>query len=112
MARTAFAQIGEDLEHAAKVSGAGWFYTYRRIVLPLVAPMLVSVFAIVFMAAIRDISTIVLINTTATTPLALLMMDYSLAGQMESAFIIGVILSVFGIAVAFSSRKLGIGAEG
>jgi iron(III) transport system permease protein len=112
MARTAFTQIGEDLEHAAKVSGAGWLYTYRRIVLPLVAPMLVSVFAIVFMAAIRDISTIVLINTTATTPLSLLMMDYSLAGQMESAFIIGVILCVFGIAVAFTSRKLGIRAEG
>jgi iron(III) transport system permease protein len=111
MARTAFAQIGEELEHAAKISGAGWFYTYRRIVLPLVAPMLASVFAIVFMAAIRDISTIVLINTTATTPLSLLMMDYSLAGQMESAFIIGVILCVFGVAVAFISRKAGIRAE-
>ena len=108
MARTAFGQIGEELEHAARISGAGWFYTYRRIVLPLVLPMMVSVFAIVFMAAIRDISTIVLLNSATTTPLSLLMLDYSLAGQMEAAFIVGVILSVVGVAVAFLARKLGL----
>jgi len=108
MARTAFGQIGEDLEHAARISGAGWFYTYRRIVLPLVLPMIVSVFAIIFMAAIRDISTIVLLNSATTTPLSLLMLDYSLAGQMEAAFIVGVILSVFGVIVAFLARKLGL----
>lgn len=110
MARTAFTQIGEELEQAASIAGAGWFYTYRRIVLPLVSPVVVSVFAIVFMAAIRDISTIVLINTTATTPLSLLMLDYSLAGQMEASFIVGVILCIFGVGVAFICRKLGIRA--
>jgi hypothetical protein len=49
-----------------------------------------------------------LISTSATRPLSLLMMEYSLANQMEAASIIGVILSLFGIGVAFILRRFGI----
>jgi len=32
-------QLGADLEESARVSGATWSYTYRRILLPLLAPI-------------------------------------------------------------------------
>jgi len=108
MVKAAFVQLAEELEQVARVCGAGWLATYRRITLPLILPTLVSIFAIVFISAIRDISAIILIGTSATRPLSLLMMEYSLANQMEAASIIGVILSLFGVGVAFISRRLGI----
>ena len=108
MSKTAFAQISEELEQVGRVCGANWFYTFRRIILPLVAPVLVSIFAIVFMAAIRDIDTIILVGTASTRPLSLLMMEYSMAGEMQAASILGVILSLFAVAIALVSRKIGL----
>jgi iron(III) transport system permease protein len=105
MTKTAFIQIDEELEQAAHVCGSGWLETYWRIVLPLIAPMLMTVSLIVFMAALRDISTIVLLSTASTRTLALLMMEYSMGGQMEPASIIGLILSLFGIGMAVLCRR-------
>ncbi|MDX1486353.1 MAG: ABC transporter permease subunit, partial [Alphaproteobacteria bacterium] len=33
--KAGFMQLGQDLEEAARVTGASWIYTYRRILLPL-----------------------------------------------------------------------------
>lgn len=107
MMKTAFVQIAEELEQVARVCGAGWVFTYRRITLPLISPMLVTIFLIAFMSAIRDISTIILLGTASTRPLALLMMEYSMAGQKEAASIIGVILSLFAIGTALLTRRFG-----
>ncbi len=108
MVKAAFVQLAEELEQVARVCGAGWLAAYWRITLPLILPTLVSIFAIVFISSVRDISAIILIGTSATRPLSLLMMEYSLANQMEAASIIGVILSLFGVGVALISRRLGI----
>jgi iron(III) transport system permease protein len=108
MAKAAFVQLADELEQVARVCGAGWLSTYWRITLPLVLPTLVSIFAIVFISAVRDISAIILISTSSTRPLSLLMMEYSMSNEMEAASIIGVILSLCGIGVAFVSRKVGI----
>jgi iron(III) transport system permease protein len=108
MTKTAFVQISEELEQVGRVCGANWFYTFRRIILPLVSPVLVSIFAIVFMGAIRDIDTIILVGTAPTRPLSLLMMEYSMAGEMQAASILGVILSLFAIVIALVSRKIGL----
>ena len=67
--------------------------------------MLVTVALIVFMAAMRDISSIVLLSTASTRTLALLMMEYSMGGQMEPASIIGLLLSIFGIMIALLCRR-------
>ena len=43
MFKAAFAQVTEELEQASRVSGAGPFTTFRRITVPLIAPMIVSI---------------------------------------------------------------------
>jgi len=108
MTKTAFVQIAEELEQVGRVCGAQWFYNFRRIVLPLISPVLVSIFAIVFMGAVRDIDTIILVGTASTRPLSILMMEYSMAGEMQAASILGVILSLFAVAIALVSRKIGL----
>ena len=108
MTKTAFVQIAEELEQVGRVCGAQWFYNFRRIVVPLISPVLVSIFAIVFMGAVRDIDTIILVGTASTRPLSILMMEYSMAGEMQAASILGVILSLFAVAIALVSRKIGL----
>lgn len=108
MLRTSFAQVGDELEQASRVCGARWFTTYRRIMLPLIAPMLVSIFALTFISSLRDISTTVLLAGSRTRPLSLLMMEFATAGTLEPAAAIGVILSMLAVCVALIARKLGL----
>jgi iron(III) transport system permease protein len=106
MIRAAFSQVGGELEQASRVAGARWFTTFRRITIPLVAPMLVSIF-VVFMSSIRDISTPILLALPATTPLSVLMLERSVVGEIEKAAAIGVILSGLAIVTALGMRRLG-----
>jgi iron(III) transport system permease protein len=108
MIRTAFLQVGGELEQASRVVGAGSFTTFRRITMPLVAPMLVSIFVLVFMSSLRDISTPILLALPSTTPLSVLMLERSVAGEIENASVIGVILSGLATLTAFGMRRLGL----
>jgi iron(III) transport system permease protein len=112
LARSAFIQVGTELEEAARISGASWFQTYRRVLLPLVAPMLVSIFVIVFMAAVRAIDSVILLGSSTTRPLSLLMMEYSLAGNMESAAIVGIVISALALVLGIFSRRFGTRISG
>jgi iron(III) transport system permease protein len=111
MLRTAFGQVGMELEQASRVCGAGWFMTYRQIMLPLIAPMLVSIGILVFMGAIRDISTTVLLAGASTQPLSLLMLQFAGSGQSESAAVVGIILSAIAVILALTVRRMGLRVE-
>src|SRR5262245_24831551 len=79
---------------------------FRRITMPLVAPMLVSIFVLVFLSSIRDISTPIL-ALPPTTSLSVLMLERSVAGGIEKAAVIGVIFSGLAILTASGMRRLG-----
>ncbi|HZS01610.1 MAG TPA: iron ABC transporter permease [Chloroflexota bacterium] len=108
MLKTSFAQVALELEQASRVCGAGWLTTYRRVMLPLVAPMLVSIFVLVFITVLRDISTSALLAGATTRPLALLMLEFARGGNLESAAVVGVILAAMAVGVALVARKLGL----
>ncbi len=107
MIRTAIAQTSHELEEAAKMSGAGFLQTFRRVTLPLIAPTLVSVFLLVFASTVRDISTVVLIAAPGTRTLSLLMFDFASSGRFESAAVVGVIIAVIALGVTAIAFRLG-----
>ncbi len=100
-------QLGRDLEEASIVSGASWFSTYRRILVPLLFPALITVGLLVFISAARDISTMVLLATGETRTLSLLMLEFATEGQFEKATVVGVLIVVFVSAAALIARSLG-----
>jgi iron(III) transport system permease protein len=106
--KAAIYQIGAELEEAAWLSGGSRWRTFRRVVLPLMAPTCVSVMVLIFLAAVRDVSTVVLLSTAETTPLSLLVLQYAGAGHLESASVIGVIVSAIVAGVALASRWFGL----
>ena len=108
MIKTSIGQLSPELEHSSRVCGAGSLGTFRRIVLPLIRPMLVSIFVIVFISALRDISTIIFLANGNTQTLSLLMMQFALASNLEASAVIGVITTSIIISVAFVARHYGL----
>jgi iron(III) transport system permease protein len=100
-------QIGYELEEASLIAGASWFYTFRRIVLPILGPVLTSVALLTFNAAARNIANIVMIVTDDNRPLSLLQIDYMADGQYEPAAIVGVIIVLLTLGFASLARAIG-----
>jgi iron(III) transport system permease protein len=105
--RTSIAQISNQLEEAAMICGASFGTVFRRVTLPLVMPMLISVFLLVFAATLKDISTIVLIAAPGIRTMSLLMFDLTLSGQLEAAAVVGVVIAVLCLIVTALSFRLG-----
>lgn len=103
-----FAQLGHDLEEAARVSGAAWWYAFRYVLLPLITPTLLLVGALSFISAARNVSTVVLLSTTSTRPLSLLQLDFMVEGRYESAAVVGVIVVAMTTGLAALVRVLGL----
>jgi iron(III) transport system permease protein len=107
-AAVAFLQVSADVEASARMCGASWLTTFRRIMLPLIAPALVSMFAITFIGAVRDISTTILLVTPANRSLSQLMYQFATAGRPESASALGLIIAALAMCVALLVRRLGL----
>ncbi|HEX9880119.1 MAG TPA: ABC transporter permease subunit, partial [Candidatus Binatia bacterium] len=107
-------QLGNDLEEASTVCGGSWLQTYRRVILPLLTPALITIGLIGFISAARDISTVVLLGTSRTRTLSLLMLDFAVGAEFEKATVVAVITVVVVVVAALISRMLGgnIGLRG
>jgi iron(III) transport system permease protein len=101
-------QISLDLEEAARAGGATWLYTMRRIVVPLIAPTVVVVGVLEFVAVTRTVSTAVLLSSHATQTLAVFQLKFIEAGDLEAASVVGVLVLVLSTGVAFAARMLGL----
>lgn len=100
-------QLGDELEEASRVSGASWFETYRRILLPLLFPCLIIVGLLEFISAARNISTVVLLATGRTRTLSLLMLDFSAGAELERATVVAAIIVLLVVVSALVARFLG-----
>lgn len=100
-------QISRELEESSLVSGADQFETIRRITAPLIAPMVVTVFVLSFMLAIKDISTTVLVATPGTQTLPLLMFGFATSGRFEHASVVGVVTVAIAMVMAFIATRIG-----
>jgi iron(III) transport system permease protein len=105
--RNALAQVSAELEESAVMSGAGFAVIFRRITLPLVMPMVVSVFLLVFAGTIRDIGTIVLLAAPGTRSLSLLMFDFAASDHLEAAAVIGVMIALLCLATTAIAFRIG-----
>jgi iron(III) transport system permease protein len=100
-------QLGQELEEASFVAGGSWGYTFRRIVLPLLGPVLIAVALLTFVSAARNVSTIAMLVTSENRPLAMLQVDHIVDGSFEAAAVIGVLIVLLTMGVAIIARALG-----
>lgn len=104
-------QLGDDLEEASWVAGGSWFYTFSRVILPILVPVLVTVGLVAFISATRNIAGIALLVTNQNRPLAMLQLDYMVDGRYEAAAVVAVIVMLLTSGVALIARLFGLMAD-
>ncbi|MEO6163474.1 MAG: iron ABC transporter permease [Candidatus Binatia bacterium] len=103
-----FIQLGKELEESSRMSGAGFWRTYLRIVFPLMAQTMVMVAVIKFMFAAQHNSAIILLATSETRTLSLLALDQVAAGYREVASITIIMITVLTLGLAIVARSFGL----
>lgn len=101
-------QLGHELEEASRVTGAGWWTTFVRVVVPILIPVLLLVGVMNFIGAARDVASVALLATAETKTLALLQLDYMVEGRYETAAVVSFIVIVLSTGVALLARGLGL----
>src|SRR6476660_1761718 len=103
-----FLQLGKELEESSRMSGAGFWRTYLRIVFPLMAQTMVLVGVIKFMFAAQHNSAIILLATSETRTLSLLALDQVAAGYREVASITIILVTLLTLGLAIVARSFGL----
>jgi iron(III) transport system permease protein len=104
-----FVQVGQDMEEAARVSGAGWFRTYYQIWIPLMMKSLVLVGTLSFVVATTSTSSVILLASRDSVLLSILAIDYRLSGgKQEAASIVAIILLLLSVGAASLLRAFGM----
>jgi iron(III) transport system permease protein len=76
-----FFQVDRGVEEAAYVAGSGWLGTFRRITLPLVAPVVLGGWIFLFVLMVREVSISVLVATPNTPVIGVQIVDLSQFGN-------------------------------
>jgi iron(III) transport system permease protein len=103
-----FVQLGRELEEASRMSGAGFWKTYSKVILPLMSQTMLMVGVINFMFAAQHPSNIILLATSETRPFSLLALDQIAAGYREVASITVIFIMLLTLGLALIARSFGL----
>ena len=98
------AALGEDLDRAARVSGAGWWTAMRTVVLPLLRPAMGVSFVLLFVAMLNDYDPAVFMTTPHTQVMGFTMLQLSLTGIAGPVAALGVIQMLVTLVVLGAGR--------
>jgi iron(III) transport system permease protein len=101
-------QISKSLEEASWVAGSNWTHTFFRILLPLLAPTLLTSFVLLFLVASRNLSLILFFYGPESRVLASMIWENWSGSNPERALVAGLILmsiSMVALSVALLIRR-------
>ncbi len=108
-------QIGDNLEAAARVCGAGAFTAFRRILLPLIAPSLVTAMLLVFAVATRELVASILVAPVGIQTISVFIWRQFEQGSiglgMAMAFVTVVLTTLIPLVLLSLLRRSGLVAE-
>lgn len=108
-ATSSLTQISEELEESAAVSGASWWQTTRRVVLPLMMPGIVAGWIYIVIVSIRELSSSILLYSPGNEVLAIVTFQFYEKGEMSAVSALGILL--VGTLVAFVTIAYKLGAN-
>ena len=106
-AASAMYQIATELEESAQTSGASWLQTFRRILLPLIAPGFLAGWIYIVMAAVRELSSSILLYSPGTEVLGVYLWEQWENGRVTELAAAGIVLMLMLVALVIVARKLG-----
>jgi iron(III) transport system permease protein len=95
-------QISAELEESARVHGASFLFTLRRILVPLLTPAILSGWLVMFAFAMKNFVTVSLLYTPSSIVLSALQYEMWNGGEAEGAAALGTINMVFSLVLVLS----------
>jgi iron(III) transport system permease protein len=106
-ASTSMFQIGRELEESAQMSGAGWWHTFRRIVLPLLWPGLLAGWIYIVIVSFRELGASVLLYSPGKEVLSIVIWEQWRDGLLTEVSALGVVLIGALVVLVGIAYKLG-----
>jgi iron(III) transport system permease protein len=104
---TSMHQISSELEESAQVSGASWWQTFRRVLLPLLAPGLVAGWIYILVVSFRELSSSILLYSPGNEVLSILIFEQYENGQFTVLSALGVVMVLTLVVLVTVAYKLG-----
>jgi iron(III) transport system permease protein len=105
-------QIGPELEESARVHGASWFQTGRKVLVPMIRPSIVGAWVFLFVVAVRSLDTILILSQSSTRMLAIdIFVDATSGSDLGEAYVLAVVQSAI-VIVGFLIARLFMGKDG
>lgn len=106
-ASAAMAQMSTELEESAMVSGASWFQTFRRVLLPLASSGIMAGFLYILIVSFRELSATILLYSPGKEVLSVLLWEQFENGQLTVLAAIGVGMVLILVALVLIAYRLG-----
>jgi iron(III) transport system permease protein len=106
-ASSAMAQMSAELEESALVSGASWFQTFRRILLPLASSGILAGFIYILVVSFRELSSTILLYSPGKEVLSVLLWEEFENGQLTTLAALGVCMVLILVVLVLIAYRLG-----
>ncbi|MEU6647342.1 iron ABC transporter permease [Saccharomonospora sp. NPDC046836] len=106
-AGASMAQVSNELEEAARIGGARWATTMRRVLLPLTAPGVLSGWIFVLMITFRELSSTVLLAGPDSEVLSVILFRQYNEGTFGIVAALGVLMAVALLTIILLANRLG-----
>jgi iron(III) transport system permease protein len=100
-------QIKKELEEASETSGASWSYTFKRVVLPLLAPGFVAGWIYVITHSFRELSTSIMLYRSGTEVISIVLFELWDGGQYPALSALGMVLILILVTISLIARAIG-----
>lgn len=100
-------QIKKELEEASETSGASWSHTFRRVILPLLAPGFVAGWIYVITHSFRELSTSIMLYRSGTEVISIVLFELWDGGQYPQLSALGMVLITILVVISLIARAIG-----
>jgi iron(III) transport system permease protein len=104
---TSMYQIGRELEESAQTSGASWFQSFRRVLLPLLAPGLIAGWIYIVIVSVRELSSSILLYTPGRQVLSIVIWEQYQNGAFTELAALGIMMVGALVLLVVVAYKLG-----
>ncbi|MED3744329.1 iron ABC transporter permease [Peribacillus psychrosaccharolyticus] len=105
-------QLDDSIEEASRSLGAKWFYTFRKVILPIIMPGVLSGTLLAFVESVGEFPTSVLLYTISNRPISIEIMNQLRMFNMGQAAAYGMIqITLIALVLLISNKFFGVKAE-
>jgi iron(III) transport system permease protein len=104
---TSMYQIGRELEESAQTSGASWWQSFRRIIIPLLGPGLVAGWIYIVVVSVRELSSSILLYSPGNEVLSIVIWEQYQNGDLTELSALGMLMVGALVVLVAVAAKLG-----